>query len=99
MKKTIALAAIVMVAVVMGISTFAPAAMAKGNVNNGEVICHRGGVTNETPEGTEWVVMSVKDKAVPGHLKHGDWGIDNGDTTVLLCETVDLDFPQPPPQP
>ena len=102
MNKTIALAAIVMVAVVMGMSAFVPAAMARGPPANDDFqVCHRGGVVDSPPDGTEWVVMNLPNKSSQDkHIDHGDYGISNGDTDVETCELDEddenvLPYPQP----
>jgi len=99
MNKTISLAAIAMVAVIMGISAFVPAAMARGPpTNDAFQVCHRGGVVDNPPLGDEWVVMNLpnqhsKDK----HIDHGDYGIP-GDTDVETCERDNLgELPYPNP--
>ena len=81
MNKTIALAAIVMVAVIMGMSAFVPAAMAARGGPHGQAndaVCHLGGQATETPDDDLWVVLYVKFNAVQGHLDHGDDDIDGG---------------------
>ena len=60
MNKKIALAAIVMVAVVMGISAFAPAAMAAPNASsNTTAICHIGVGDDEAPGGGDDVAETL----------------------------------------
>ena len=97
MNKIIALTAIVVVAVIMGMSAFVPAAMARGPPTNDDFqVCHRGGVVANPPNGDEWVVMNLpNERSQDKHLDHGDWGISNGDTTVGLCEAQGLAYPQP----
>ena len=75
MNKTIALAAIVMVAVVMGMSAFAPTAMAVRGVPSADfVVCHRGGVaTPDDGSDDEWVVMNLPNqRSLDKHVDHGD---------------------------
>ena len=94
MNKTIALAAIVMVAVVMGMSAFVPAAMARGPPDNVAFqVCHRGGVaTVDDTTDDEWVVMNLpnqhsKDK----HLDHDDLSIINP-ATITAANCIDIEF-------
>ena len=82
MNKTIALAAIVMVAVIMGMSAFVPAAMAARGGPHGnatDAICHLGGQATEDPSDDLWVALYVKSNGAAGHLDHGDTDLnDNG---------------------
>ena len=61
MNKTLAITAIVLVAVVMGMSAVAPAMAAPTLVE----ICHKPGTPAE-------MTMNVPEQAVDGHLGHGD---------------------------
>jgi len=99
MNKTIALAAIVMVAVIMGMSAFVPAAMARGPPTNEDFqVCHRGGVVDNPPDGDEWVVMNLpNERSQDKHLDHGDYGITNGDTDEATCLLNDGSLPYPNP--
>jgi len=90
MNKKYALAAIVMVAVVMGISTFAPAAMAAPNNGHGKVaICHFDYNANVWESD-----KMVNPHALIAHQGHGDKIIDNHDDaahiTVSTCEAQTL---------
>jgi hypothetical protein len=82
MNKTISLAAIVMVAVIMGMSAFAPAAMGardgpRGNAT--DAVCHLGGQATEELEDDLWFVLFVNSNAVAGHVEDGDTDIaDDG---------------------
>ena len=80
MNKTIALAAIVMVAVIMGMSAFVPAAMARGPPDTVTYqVCHRGGVaTTDDATDDEWVVMNLPNQQSKlKHLDHDDLSIIN----------------------
>jgi hypothetical protein len=74
-----------MVAVIMGMSAFAPTAMAKGNPN-GVDICHRGGVVTADPTDDLWEVMTMKEQAVPAHIDHGDFVINESVTDHHLAD-------------
>ena len=85
MNKTIALAAIVMVAVIMGMSAFVPAAMAARDGPHGQAndaICHLGA------DGI-WVVLFVNTNAVPGHEEDGDIDIADDGTQDDWCINQD----------
>ena len=94
MNKTIALAAIVMVAVIMGMSAFVPAAMARGPPTNVEFqVCHRGGVaTVDDTSDDEWVVMNLPNqKSHDKHIDHEDISITNP-TTISAANCIDIEF-------
>ena len=99
MNKTIALAAIVMVAVIMGMSAFVPAAMARGPPTNEDFqVCHRGGVaTVDDDTDDEWVVMNLpNERSQDKHIDHGDYGISNGDILLAACiNDGSLPYPNP----
>ena len=65
MNKTLTLTAFVMVAVVMGLSAFTPAAMAGGPSK--VTICH---IPPGDPSDLE--TLTVSTNALPAHLAHGD---------------------------
>jgi len=67
MNKTISLAAIAMFAVIMGMSAFAPAAMADANKVE---ICHTD--PDGDGAGDETIYVSGNGKSVEKHLAHGD---------------------------
>ena len=87
MNKTISLAAIAMVAVVMGMSAFAPAAMAAPNSGHGQtIICHY-----DFNDGVWESDKSVNPHALVAHLAHGDKVIGDGSggtITVSACEAL-----------
>ncbi len=70
MNKTISLAAIAMVAVIMGLSAFAPAAMANPNNTHGPAsvdLCHL------DASGTgDWEVITKNEHSAAAHERHGD---------------------------
>ena len=75
MNKTISLAAIAMVAVIMGMSAFAPAAMANPNNNHNAAsvdLCHK------DVSGTgDWEVITKNEHAAAAHERHGDLVVSN----------------------
>ncbi len=88
MNKTITLAAIAMVAVMMGISAFAPAAMGardgpRGNAT--DAVCHLGGQATEELEDDLWFVLYVNPNAVAGHVEDGDTDIAETDEAAAEC--------------
>jgi len=93
MEKTIAITAIVLVAVVMGMSTFAPAAMAapNGNAKATFDVCHWGtGPDGEKNTGDEeWEVIFVHSKgSMKGHVdRHTDGTDFDVEITNLFTET------------
>jgi len=94
MKTTYTIAAIAMFAVIMGMSAFVPAAMARGPpTNEDNQVCHRGGVATSDPSDDEWVVMNLPNQhAKDKHIDHGDYGIPD-DTDVDECEDQTLIYP------
>ena len=81
MNKTISLAAIAMVAVIMGMSAFAPDVMASKNSDNNPkvTICHFD--FNEM----QWEADKLVNKhALIAHQAHGDQLVPS-EITVLLC--------------
>ena len=100
MNKTISLAAIAMVAVIMGMSAFAPA-MASPNDsgpdkhNPKELACHFDRDTNddldETTNDRAWEVMSFNKHSMIAHLAHGDIPIDDGVATDLPTSITSAD--------
>ena len=87
MNKTISLAAIAMVAVIMGMSAFAPAAMAVPNDNAqaNNRLCHFDSTSGD------WEPISVHGNgATNGHMRHGDFSIatdGSGDAACLALNT------------
>ena len=93
MNKTISLAAIAMVAVIMGLSSFAPA-MADPNNPQSQAT---DGVCHLDDDSSMWIVIWVNGQGqLNGHIKHGDtvvnnagmafWCVDNQDGTVVEPE-------------
>jgi hypothetical protein len=78
MNKKISLAAIAMFAVIMGMSAFAPAAMASPNSehNPKNPVCHFDRDTADdgdtTTDDRAWIVKMVNKHAEVAHLGHGD---------------------------
>jgi len=100
MNKTISLAAITLVAVVMGIGAIAPAAMAIPNSehNPREFVCHfdLDPDSDELTDDAAWVVKSVNKHAKVAHMGHGDEAADTDDAKFWCVEnnngsTVDPD--------
>ena len=104
MNKTISLAAIAMVAVIMGLSAFAPAALAeKPEAQVVEDVCHfdrdvndDGVVEDVGSDDRAWEILSPNTHgAQNGHVKHGDDLINDdtelseGETTTALCLAED----------
>jgi hypothetical protein len=100
MNKTISLAAIAMVAVIMGLSAFAPAAMAdRPTPGEQTAVCHFDRDTNddgdETLDDRAWEVLTPNNHgATHGHQGHGDDLIVDsapgaGETTEALCLAED----------
>jgi len=98
MKNTYAIAAIAMVAVIMGLSSFAPTAMAtpseeKGNGthNPKNLYCHfdRDVNDDQTVEGVgsddrQWEVKRLNAHSSVAHLAHGDIVIGDGTGGTVL---------------
>ena len=98
MNKTIALTAIVVVAVVMGMSVFAPTAMAVRGVPSDAIqVCHRGGVaTTDDGSDDEWVVMNLPNtRSEDRHLDHGDLKISE-QVTAADCPGLPVTWSPPP---
>ena len=78
MNKTISLAAITLVAVVMGMSAFAPAMATpnEGGHNPKELVCHYDRDTNDDGDTTTsdraWEVKPLNKHSMIAHLAHGD---------------------------
>ena len=90
MNKTISLAAIAMVAVIMGMSAFAPDAMAvKNSVHNPKVtICHFD--FNEM----QWEADKLVNKhSLEAHQGHGDLLVPSQITVELCLAQAPLDPP------
>ena len=91
MNKTISLAVIAMVAVIMGLSAFAPAAMAD-KPEPSQRVCHEdhdvngNGIKDEDAADVAWVVLIPNSHgAVNGHVNgHGDVLITS-DAEAALC--------------
>jgi hypothetical protein len=97
MNKTISLAAIAMVAVIMGMSAFAPDAMAVRNADHNPkvVICH---FDFNDPAGWEADKL-VNKHALIAHQAHGDEIILNADQptgTITVAECLAQDPLDPP---
>ncbi len=86
MNKTIALAAITLVAVIMGLSSFAPAAMAtpseeRGNGTHNPKVkwCHFDRDSNDDGDTTTndrtWEVLRLNKHSEAAHIAHGDLAI------------------------
>ena len=94
MNKTISLAAIAMVAVIMGMSAFAPAAMATPNENaKADIpICHWG-TGPDGEKGTEddaWEVIYVHSEgATKGHVDRHNDGADEPTYDKLITDEFD----------
>ena len=67
MNSTITITAIAMFAVIMGVSAFAPAALAAGSNGQKTLLCH-----TDTVEPFDVSVIHVNDRALPAHFAHGD---------------------------
>jgi hypothetical protein len=101
MNKTISLAAIAMVAVIMGLSAFAPAAMAdRPQPGEETAVCHFDRDTNDDGDDTlddrAWEVLTPNNHgATHGHQGHGDdlinddTELEEGQTTTALCLAED----------
>ncbi len=95
MNKTIALAAITLVAVIMGLSAFAPAAMAdRPQPGEQTAVCHFDRDTNDdgdfTLDDRAWEVLTPNNHgATHGHVGHGDQLID--DDLVPVIGTISTD--------
>ena len=90
MNKTISLAAIAMVAVIMGMSAFSPDALAKQSQSGvTEDVCHFDRDVNDdgdiTVDDRAWEVLSPNTHgAQNGHVKHGDLLVPS-EITMELC--------------
>jgi len=98
MNKTISLAAIAMVAVIMGLSTFAPDALAKQSKSGiVEDVCHFDRDTNDDGDTTTidraWEVLSPNSHgAQNGHVKHGDLLVPSEITAIACLAQADPDL-------
>ena len=91
MNKTISLAAIVMVAVIMGMSAFAPTAMAKPSSNSSadKGVCHYGAGLDKDPStlgDNEWEALWINSNGqMKAHVDvHGDETFTT-DAEAALC--------------
>jgi len=66
MNRILTLSAIAMFAVIMGVTAFAPAALAAGSNGQKTLLCHT------DPDTAEISVIHVNDRALPAHFAHGD---------------------------
>ena len=93
MNKTISLAAIAMVAVIMGMSAFAPAAMGARDGPHGnatDAICHLGGAATEDTADDLYAILYVNTKAVAGHVDdHGDFDVPD-DSDPSVCDQFNV---------
>jgi len=92
MNKTISLAAIAMVAVIMGLSAFAPAAMADRSQAGVQTdVCHFDLDPDSDPDTDDmaWVVLTPNNHgALHGHVNgHGD-NLINNETEAGLCVSL-----------
>ncbi len=96
MKTTYTIAAIAMFAVILGMSTIAPAMATPGNPNSAATtrLCHFDEVEDD-PEtefvdeslDSAWIVLHTSSQgATNGHEKHGDQRINN-DAEAVACVT------------
>ena len=97
MNKTIALAAITLVAVVMGMSALAPAAMASPNSGEGShnpkvKWCHFDRDVNDDgiveavgSDDRQWEVKLLNKHAAEAHDAHGDLNIETGEVAEGDC--------------
>ena len=98
MNKTISLAAIAMVAVIMGMSAFAPDALAKVSKSGiVEDVCHFDRDTNDDGDTTTndraWEVLSPNSHgAINGHVKHGDFLVPSEITAIACLAQADPDL-------
>jgi len=91
MNKTISLAAIGMVAVVMGLSAFAPAMADNGSNGQKTTMCHiQVEVKNdlgETLEEASVSIINVNDRSVDDHLAHDNDGSGSADGDFVIDGT------------
>jgi hypothetical protein len=105
MNKTISFAAIAMVAVIMGMSAFAPAmAVPKGNSGAADTeVCHYFAVyldeeeTELDLELSAWGILYVNSQGqLNGHMNHGDMEIGDGtEGTITDGDCLDPEKPAP----
>jgi len=90
MNKTISLAVIVMVAVIMGMSAFAPAVMASPNDDHNPKVkwCHFDRDSNDdgdtTTDDRTWEVLRLNKHSEVAHIAHGDMAIP-GEVSEADC--------------
>jgi hypothetical protein len=88
MNKTLTLTAITLVAVAMGLSSFAPAAMAIApEPRVAQSVCHFDEDPDDNPETEDaaWLVVTPNSHgATNGHVKHGDTLVNN-ETEAGFC--------------
>jgi len=86
MNKTISLAAITLVAVVMGMSAFAPAMAVPNENSSADVrLCHL------DAESGLWEPISVHGNgAQNGHERHGDFEINSDGSEDLECLSLNM---------
>jgi hypothetical protein len=95
MNKKYALPAIAMVAVIMGMSAFAPAAMAdRSYAGEVKAVCHLdhdisgNGIKDEDAADVAWVVLTPNNHgASHGHANHGDVMV-NDSTEAGFCVSL-----------
>jgi len=99
MNKTISLAAIAMVAVIMGMSAFAPAALADRPYPGDEkAVCHFDRDTNDdgdviSNDDRAWEVLTPNNHgASHGHQGHGDLLVPSQITEVECLAQLDPDL-------
>jgi len=97
MNKITTLSAIAMFAVIMGMSAFAPAALASPNSDHNDPktdVCHFDRDTNDdgdtTTDDRAWIEKSLNKHALVAHIGHGDYTI-TGATNLGNFEVTEAD--------